>query len=204
MNTEVIIVGTGLTQSILAAALCRVGYTVLHVDENAYYGGAESSLTWDELIEWTKSHSKSYSKVEINVNGQISRVQSRSYSISLSPVLIPSVSGFVDTLVHSGVSKYVSFKLIEATLTLEKGPSLRKVPGSKEDIFTDQSLSLLEKRKLMKFLQYAASQDASESIDDSVPTDQAIHDELITKFSLSKDSASAIAYAVALAASPFG
>ncbi len=34
---DVIIVGTGLTESILAAALSRIGKTVLHLDRLIYY-----------------------------------------------------------------------------------------------------------------------------------------------------------------------
>ena len=36
---DVVVVGSGLGESIAAAALSRIGKTVLHVDRNAYYGG---------------------------------------------------------------------------------------------------------------------------------------------------------------------
>lgn len=34
--------------------------------------------------------------------------------------------------------------------------SIKKVPGSKEDVFKDKSIGLLDKRRLMKFLMFAA------------------------------------------------
>lgn len=50
---DVIIVGTGLTESMLAAALARIGKTVLHLDRNQFYGGEFSSHTLDSLIDWS-------------------------------------------------------------------------------------------------------------------------------------------------------
>ena len=35
---------------------------------------------------------------------------------------------------------------------------MRKVPGSKEEVFKDKSVGLVEKRKLMKFLMFAAGE----------------------------------------------
>lgn len=49
---DVIIVGTGLTESILAAALARIGKIVLHIDRNQFYGGEFTSFTLSNLIEW--------------------------------------------------------------------------------------------------------------------------------------------------------
>lgn len=36
---DVVIVGTGLCESILAAALALAGSSVLHLDSNEFYGG---------------------------------------------------------------------------------------------------------------------------------------------------------------------
>ena len=51
---DVIILGTGITESILAGALCRVGRSVLHLDENGHYGAEFATLTLREAIEWGK------------------------------------------------------------------------------------------------------------------------------------------------------
>lgn len=37
---DAVIVGTGLSESILAAALALAGSKVLHLDANGFYGGA--------------------------------------------------------------------------------------------------------------------------------------------------------------------
>lgn len=55
---DVIIVGTGLTQSILASALTRVGKSVLHCDENDFYGDLDAVMSLNELLEWVNSRMK--------------------------------------------------------------------------------------------------------------------------------------------------
>eukprot|EP00937_MAST-01D_sp_MAST-1D-sp2_P000562 g562.t1 len=51
---DVIVLGTGITESILAGALCRVGRNVLHLDENGHYGADFATFTLREAIEWGK------------------------------------------------------------------------------------------------------------------------------------------------------
>ncbi|XP_008824709.2 rab proteins geranylgeranyltransferase component A 2-like [Nannospalax galili] len=51
---DVIIVGTGLPESILAAACSRSGQSVLHVDSRSYYGGNWASFSFSGLLSWLK------------------------------------------------------------------------------------------------------------------------------------------------------
>lgn len=77
------------------------------------------------------------------------------------------------------------------------------MPGSKEEIFKSKDLSLLDKRKLMRFLMFAASdfEDKNEYKDnESVPFVQF----LTSTFSLSSELATVIAYALALNQSDAG
>ncbi|KAK1128689.1 rab proteins geranylgeranyltransferase component A 2-like [Acipenser oxyrinchus oxyrinchus] len=53
---EVLIVGTGLPESIIAAACSRIGQKVLHVDRSAYYGGNWASFTFSGLLSWIEEH----------------------------------------------------------------------------------------------------------------------------------------------------
>ena len=52
---EVIVIGTGLEESIIAAALARNGHNVLHIDTNDYYGDSWASFTFNGLQDWMKS-----------------------------------------------------------------------------------------------------------------------------------------------------
>lgn len=49
---DAIILGTGFTQTIVAAALARAGKTVLHLDENDYYGGESGAFSFSDLVSW--------------------------------------------------------------------------------------------------------------------------------------------------------
>ncbi|CAF1478165.1 unnamed protein product [Rotaria magnacalcarata] len=51
---DIIVVGTGIVESILASACARIGKTVLHVDTNEYYGSEWASFPLNGLIEWTQ------------------------------------------------------------------------------------------------------------------------------------------------------
>lgn len=52
---DVIIVSTGLTQSILASALTRAGKSVLQCDENDFYGDLDAVMSLNQCIDWANS-----------------------------------------------------------------------------------------------------------------------------------------------------
>ncbi|XP_011501244.1 PREDICTED: rab proteins geranylgeranyltransferase component A 1 isoform X1 [Ceratosolen solmsi marchali] len=49
---DVIVVGTGMTESIVAAAASRIGKRVLHLDSNEYYGGLWATFNFDGFQKW--------------------------------------------------------------------------------------------------------------------------------------------------------
>ncbi|XP_058458954.1 rab proteins geranylgeranyltransferase component A [Malaya genurostris] len=49
---DLIVLGTGLPESILAAAASRIGKSVLHLDCNEYYGGFWSSFNFESLLKY--------------------------------------------------------------------------------------------------------------------------------------------------------
>lgn len=52
---DVIVVGTGMTESIVAAAASRIGRKVLHLDSNEYYGGLWASFNFEGLQKWIEN-----------------------------------------------------------------------------------------------------------------------------------------------------
>lgn len=61
---EVIVVGTGLVESMVAAAAARMGHSILHVDTAKFYGGDWASFTWDGLQEWINDSDEPKSRTE--------------------------------------------------------------------------------------------------------------------------------------------
>ncbi|KAG8194753.1 hypothetical protein JTE90_026397 [Oedothorax gibbosus] len=49
---DIIVIGTGMPECIIAAAAARVGKKVLHMDRNGYYGGDWASFSYDKFMEW--------------------------------------------------------------------------------------------------------------------------------------------------------
>ncbi|XP_007940910.1 rab proteins geranylgeranyltransferase component A 2 [Orycteropus afer afer] len=66
---DVVIVGTGLPESILAAACSRSGQRVLHVDSKSYYGGNWASFSFSGLLSWLKDYQ------QICIDGEESTVK---------------------------------------------------------------------------------------------------------------------------------
>ncbi|KAF6073179.1 CHM like Rab escort protein [Phyllostomus discolor] len=56
---DVVVIGTGLPESILAAACSRSGQRVLHLDARSYYGGNWASFTFSGLLSWLKENQQS-------------------------------------------------------------------------------------------------------------------------------------------------
>ncbi|EPR58075.1 hypothetical protein TGME49_320750 [Toxoplasma gondii ME49] len=55
LASDVLVVGTGLSACLCAAALARRGARVVQVEESANYGGAYQSLRLHELIDWASA-----------------------------------------------------------------------------------------------------------------------------------------------------
>ncbi|WWC96996.1 hypothetical protein V866_003873 [Kwoniella sp. B9012] len=209
---DVIVIGTGLAESIAAASLAKAGKSVLHLDPNEYYGGEQASLTLDELVEWSNSQSSSASSSSSSWNVKYSststtpldeRLQNdrRRYALSLFSAILPSRGDLIDTLISSDVSKYVSFRILDSISLYTSEGEFKKVPGSKEEIFKDKTISLMDKRKLMKFLLFAAS-DFEESEILKGKENQPLIQFLQTSFSLPTPLSESIIYAISHCSSP--
>lgn len=57
-----------MTESVLAAALSRIGKTVLHLDSNEYYGENWASFTFDAMQNWiTKRRNSAHPCQPLNI-----------------------------------------------------------------------------------------------------------------------------------------
>lgn len=61
----------------------------------------------------------------------------------------------VDWTINCGVSLYLEFKPLEAGVLLDR-KGVRRVPCNKSEIFSDTTLTVVEKRVLMKFIEYCS------------------------------------------------
>ena len=80
--------------------------------------------------------------------------ESRRFSIDLSCKLLLSGGKMVESMIKSDVGRYLEFKAVENVYIVRSG-NICNVPCSKSDVFNSKLLTAIEKRVLMKFLQFA-------------------------------------------------
>lgn len=171
LECDVLICGTGLMESILAAALSWQGTRVLHLDSNNYYGDNSATLTIEQIKNWfvcsklNKTGFKAYKNIKLDINEQDFKINSRDYGIDLSPKILFAKSSMLNLLIKSRVYHYLEFQSLSDFHTFEND-SFGKLVGSKEDIFTNDSLDFLSKRKLMKFLKFIVDDEYLSHIND--------------------------------------
>jgi len=155
---DAIILGTGLIESLLAAALALQGKKVLHMDKNDFYGSRFSTLTFSAfhkvMSEGNQIGLFNCEECDDVTSGDINSFFSNSghYNIDLNPKLFFCEGEVINTLIRTNVSRYLEFRCIQEIYLFTES-ALQLVPSSKSDIFKSKYISLLEKRTLTKFLQ---------------------------------------------------
>ncbi|RLN59451.1 hypothetical protein BBJ28_00005825 [Nothophytophthora sp. Chile5] len=224
---DVVLVGTGLVEAILAGALARVGKSVLHLDQNDYYGSNYASFPLSQFRRWTQNESAAPRTFDDEDPSQIDGEQvavavaagdaslppprvlpmessfacrllaesfaddatkqellqrSGAFSIDVSPRLMLSSEQLVELLISSGVGRYLEFAAIERTYVHLPSPAsaprraetesdtVWEVPCSKKDVFQSKLLGMVEKRQLMKFLQFVADYGETHILHEDVKT----------------------------------
>ena len=167
-NFDVIILGTGLKESILACLLTKYpkeekapwesGAKILQLDRNNYYGSDSASLNLKELWKYfrnKKEHPKQYGK---NIE----------WNVDLIPKLIMANGSLVKILLKTNVSKYLEWKNIDRTFVFQfdkggmfsKGKGkIIKIPNSASEALKCDLMGLLEKNRIKKFLQFVMGYD---------------------------------------------
>ncbi|KAI5438553.1 rab escort protein 1 [Lathyrus oleraceus] len=179
VSFDLIIVGTGLSESIIAAAASAVGKTILHLDPNSFYGSHFASLSLEEITSYLNSPPKSitaaasssdsdYAVINLIQQPLLSDAEliscdsvdestfllenSRKFNLDLGgPRALFSADKTIDLLLKSGAAQYLEFKGIDTSLVYNANEGLVNVPDSRGAIFRDKKLSLKEKNQLMKF-----------------------------------------------------
>ncbi|KAJ3120142.1 Rab proteins geranylgeranyltransferase component A [Physocladia obscura] len=146
---DVLIVGTGAAESILAAAFARIGQRVVHVDANTAYGDVGTALDAFQLREYLAEQHES--TVLESDSTAFDKSDARKCCFELLPKLIFASSPLITTMINCNVASYLEFRALESLHLFWNG-AFDAVPGSKEDIFKNDSISLVEKRRLMKLL----------------------------------------------------
>lgn len=205
-HCDILILGTGLAESILAAALAWQGVEVLHIDANNYYGDLSSTLTVDQLKKWcievNQGRIKHFLDAQIYIPGgkHNNKFHSKDYGVDLSPRVMFAQLDLLALLVKSRVYKYLEFQSVSNFHVFQNDNFKSKLSNTtKEDIFTDQSLLLTTKRSLMKFLKFVLQDDPTKKqlLADNSKTP--IEDFLHANFGLQLPQTDELIYSIGLA-----
>ncbi|KAH8270858.1 hypothetical protein KR018_007627 [Drosophila ironensis] len=168
---DLIVIGTGFTETLIAAAASRVGKSVLHVDSNEYYGHVWSSLSLDAFFSRLDRPTDSNSTLRnatykwnfpeaepMEVQGEAPKwsresllEKSRRFSLDLTPRIVYSAGDMVQLLIKSNICRYMEFRAVDNVCMLQNG-EIVPVPCTRSDVFNTKNLTMVEKRLLMKFL----------------------------------------------------
>ncbi|QPC69823.1 hypothetical protein HYE68_000575 [Fusarium pseudograminearum] len=191
---DVVISGTGLQQSLLALALSRSGKNILHVDPNPLYGGSEAAFSLQEADEWAEKNrsadaSQLFSAAEAKRDDALG--SARAYSLALAPQLIHSRSKLVTQLVDSKAFRQIEFLAVGSFYIYQPSsdpasiPSLSRIPSTREDVFSNKSISARSKRSLMKFLKFVLDFNSEPQIETWTPhADEELAEFLVSEFKL--------------------
>jgi len=186
---DVIVLGTGLKECVLSGLFSVAGKKVLHMDRNDYYGGASASLNLEQLFAQYKD-----GKTAPETLGR-----SRDYSVDIVPKFIMASGNLVKLLLHTDVTKYLDFKVVDGSYVF-KGGYISKVPATDYEALRSDLMGFLEKRRAQKFFSYCQNYDEKNpSTQDGIPDLSKVPMKaLYDKFGLGKDTIDFIGHALAL------
>ncbi|KAF6990209.1 hypothetical protein CFC21_012358 [Triticum aestivum] len=185
---DVIVLGTGLKECILSGLLSVDGLKVLHMDRNDYYGGDSTSLNLNQL--WKKFRGEEKPPAHLGA--------SRDYNVDMVPKFMMANGTLVRTLIHTDVTKYLSFKAVDGSYVFSKG-KIHKVPATDMEALKSPLMGLFEKRRARNFFIYVQDyNDADPRTHQGLDLTRMTTRELIAKHGLSDDTIDFIGHALAL------
>ncbi|KAK9810589.1 hypothetical protein WJX73_002878 [Symbiochloris irregularis] len=154
---DIIVLGTGLPESIVAGAAAKAGKRVLHLDKEEHYGSQWASLPLEEFKAWSTGNTSSpicSGPVKLLQASSADLGASQQYSIDLSPKVLFCSDELIDAVLQARAHNSLEFKLLQGSYVWSSG-QLVSIPASRKDVFKTQ-LGLADKRALWRFLKHAS------------------------------------------------
>ncbi|KAF3941290.1 hypothetical protein ABW19_dt0201168 [Dactylella cylindrospora] len=196
---DVVVMGTGLTETILSGIMSVEKKRVLHIDSNDYYGGEGASLKMSQLF--TKFVGESAKAP--------ATYKDRDWNIDLIPKFLMAGGELARILRQlKQVQENVQFQQIAGSYVYRAsgagilgmgGSGIHKVPSSASEALSSTLIGMFEKTRLKKFLEFVANYD-----DNKGPLYQGINLEkdsmksIYDQFSLESGTRNFVGHAMAL------
>ncbi|KAG7494102.1 rab GDP dissociation inhibitor beta-like [Solea senegalensis] len=185
---DIIVLGTGLKECVLSGLMSLSGKKVLHIDRNPYYGGESASISPLEEL---------YKKFKVAGPCQ-SMGLGKEWHVDLIPKFFLANGQLVKILMHTEVTRYLDFKVIEGSYVYKAG-KVHKVPATEEDTNTSDLMGMFDKRRFRKLMLFSHNFDERHprTYHDVEPTKTTTRD-LFCRFDLGLDVMEVIGHAIAL------
>lgn len=141
---DIIILGTGLKETILSALLQKKNMKVLNIDRNRWYGGEAASLQLDQLYH-------KFRGPDAKPNPALG--DQRYWSVDLCPKFLMASGDLVKLLSVTRAKQYMDLCLIPGSYIANSG-SLYKVPATAGEATTSTLLGLLERFRFKDMLMF--------------------------------------------------
>ncbi|EGC37087.1 Rab GDP dissociation inhibitor alpha [Dictyostelium purpureum] len=188
---DVIVLGTGLKECIISGLLSVEGKKVLHMDRNGYYGGESASLNLNQL--WEKFRGE-----QNNGKPPAELGASRDYNVDLIPKFILSSGLLVKMLLHTDVTRYLDFKVVDGSYVYQGG-KIQKVPSTDKEALSSSLVGLLEKLPLRKFFIYVQNYEENKpETHEGLKLKEMSMSDLFKKFGIKDNLIDFIGHAIAL------
>uniref|UniRef100_A0A8C4EP91 Rab GDP dissociation inhibitor n=2 Tax=Dicentrarchus labrax TaxID=13489 RepID=A0A8C4EP91_DICLA len=185
---DIIVLGTGLKECILSGLMSQSGKKVLHIDKNPYYGGESASISPLEQL---------YKKFKVPGPAK-TMGRGKEWNIDLIPKFFMANGELVKILVHTEVTRYLDFKVVEGSYVYKAG-KVHKVPGTEEEAQASDLMGMFDKRRFKKLLLFALNFDVRNprTYQDMDPNKTTTRD-LFCRFDLGLDVMEFTGHAIAL------
>lgn len=214
---DLVLLGTGLGQAMVAAAAAKIGKQVLHLDREKEYGGHWRSMTAKGLHKWAQKVQERcnrpngrnedvqekewdvYSDVEFAGDElELTDREDKDYCIDLAaPKLAYCAGELVQKLIDSGACKYVEFKPLEGSYLWTTSKFVR-IPASRAEVFRDKNMPLVHKRMLMRYLQDAMAEHNLQSSEEMEDRGKEMFVDQLKKTGMPEELQDLLMYGVAL------
>ncbi|KAJ7383783.1 hypothetical protein OS493_026317 [Desmophyllum pertusum] len=115
---------------------------------------ADSGNSWEvPFVPPQRPRTEQKPAINANMTYEDLKPYWRQFNIDISPKLLFSRGPLVEALISANISHYAEFKTVSRILTYMDG-RVEEVPCSRADVFSSSTISVVEKRMLMKFLTF--------------------------------------------------
>jgi len=163
LKYDVVVVGTGLKESLLAGLLARHGKTVLQLEPSDALGGGTRSLDLQTLAdELDGPNAKPLSEPKLG--------RASDYLVERAPKLFMAAGKQLQLLIASGAWQHMTppgFKRVQRSLVYrlraDGNPDVHRVLANSEDVVKTRMLAPLEKARVLQFFHWIERYDEGDA-----------------------------------------